>query len=158
MSNFNIIKADKKHCKRIWEWRNDPLTLKMSINQNIISFEDHILWFEKILLDKSKSLYLGEESKVLIGVIRFEQSNINKDIHDISLNIAPSMRGKGLGKKLLIHGIEAFKKEERPCRYFRAVIKKENTRSQKLFKSCGFYNYISKDYIAYRYDLYHPEN
>lgn len=154
MCNLKIIKASNKHSRKIWTWRNDPLSSEMSKMQNKISFEDHSFWFKNILLDETKKIYVGEELNVPLGVIRFEQSINDSKAYNISINVAPVIRGKGFGKRFLNKSIEIFKKEENKCRYLFAYIKKKNISSQKLFESCGFLNLSKEDIFTYRYDLF----
>ena len=122
----------------IWEWRNDPLTRKMSINSEKITWTEHSCWYEKVLLDNCRKLYIGQECGKPIGVIRFDKYNQKNYTYEVSINISPASRKKGLGKQLLTHGIRKFIKEVENCKFIRAKVKKDNEYSNKLFKSFGF--------------------
>ena len=138
MVDFLILKARKCHSEKIWEWRNDPITRKMFINGDKISWEDHSSWYEKLLLDNCKKLYVGERKGIPLGVVRFDKYEINNYIYEVSINISPDFRGKGVGKKLLMGGMKKLLEEVKDCKLIKAKVKKDNESSNKLFKSCGF--------------------
>ena len=121
----------------IWKWRNDPITRKMSVNSEEVSWEEHSTWYENVLLDKCRKLYIGEEEGIPIGVIRFDKCD-DEYAYEVSINISPVSRKKGFGKELLTHGIKKLLKEVENCKYVRAEVKKDNESSNKLFKSFGF--------------------
>ena len=138
MNDIVIVTAKDVHSEMLWQWRNDPITRKMSNNTEKISWEAHSCWFEKVLLDNSTKLYLGEEIGIPIGVIRFDKCDNDEYVYEVSINISPESRGKGFGKKLINNGIRRFLKEVANCKLIRAEVKKDNESSKKLFKSCGF--------------------
>ena len=138
MSEVVLVSAKSCHSEMIWEWRNDPISRQMSNNSEKVSWEDHSCWYEKVLLDNSRKLYLGEESGMPFGVARFDKSDKEEYVYDVSINISPASRGKGLGKKLITFGIRRFLKEVDNCKLIRAEVKKYNESSNNLFKSCGF--------------------
>ena len=122
----------------IWEWRNDPITKKMSVNDEKISWEEHTSWYEKVLLDECRKIYVGEEEGIPIGVERFDKCDDEEYVYEVSVNISPARRKKGFGKQLLTHGIRKLLKEVENCKFIRAEVKKDNLSSNKLFKSFGF--------------------
>lgn len=82
------------------KWRNDKHSIDMFINSYPVTLKEHQKWFDKILSSNNKYLFicLNHENEK-IGVVRFDIKNTNAEI---SINIAPEMRGKGLGKHCLI--------------------------------------------------------
>ena len=138
MNQIVIVSAKSCHSETIWEWRNDPITRKMSINSEKVSWEEHTSWYEKILLDKCMKLYVGEEEGIPIGVVRFDKCDDDEYVYEVSINISPAYRKKGFGKQLLTHGIRKLLKEVENCKFIRAEVKKDNLSSNKLFKSFGF--------------------
>ena len=114
-------------------------TRKMFINGEKLSWEEHSSWYEKALLDNFRKLYLGEESGIPIGIVRFDKCENEEYVFDVSINISPESRGKGFGKQLLNNGIRRLHKEVKSCKFIRAEVKKDNESSNKLFKSCGLF-------------------
>ena len=138
MSEIVLISAEICHSEILWEWRNEPINRKMGINSEKVSWEEHTSWYEKVLLDKCRKIYLGVESGIPIGVVRFDKSDNENYVYEVSITISPENRGKGFGKQLLNNGIRKLHKEVKNCKFIKAEVKKENEYSNKLFKSCGF--------------------
>ena len=138
MSEIVLVSAEICHSEMIWEWRNDPTTRKMFVNGEKVSWEEHSSWYKKTLLDNCKKLYLGEEGGNPIGIVRFDKCDYEEYVFNVSINMSPASRRKGFGKQLLNNGIRRLCKEEKNCKFIRAVVKKDNESSNKLFKSCGF--------------------
>tara|TARA_B100000886_G_C20340682_1_gene456486 strand:- start:181 stop:645 length:465 start_codon:yes stop_codon:yes gene_type:complete len=138
MSEIVLVSAEIRHTEMIWEWRNDPITRKMFVNSEKVSWEKHTLWYEKVLIDKCIKIYIGEEGGIPIGLVRFNKRDDEEYVYEVSINISPASRRKGFGKQLLTNGIKRLHKEVKNCKFIRAEVKKENKYSNKLFKSCGF--------------------
>ena len=138
MGEIILVSAEIYHSEMIWEWRNDPITRKMSVNDAKVSWEEHSFWYKKVLLDNSRKLYLGEEGGIPVGVVRFDKSDNEEFVFEVSINISPASRGKGFGQKLLNNGIKRLLKEVANCKFIKAKVKKDNKSSNKLFNSCGF--------------------
>jgi len=43
----------------ILNWRNDDVSRSMSINNEIISIEDHEKWFKESLENKNRNMFIG---------------------------------------------------------------------------------------------------
>ena len=152
MSEIVLVSAEICHSEMIWEWRNDPITRKMSGNRKMVSWEEHTLWYEKVLLDKCRKLYVGEEGGIPIGVVRFDKCDVEEYVYEVSINISPTSRRKGFGKQLLTNGIRRLLKEVDNCKFIRAEVKKNNASSNQLFISCGFI-FIEKESGMNSYEL-----
>ena len=119
----------------ILNWRNDPLTRSMSINSDIISLNNHNEWFERVINNSYNVSYIGILEKSKIGVCHFHL-NSDEKIFEVSINLNPSMRGKGLGFQFLTKSIAQFSKLHRGR--ILARVKNFNISSLKLFNACGF--------------------
>jgi RimJ/RimL family protein N-acetyltransferase len=123
--------------KDIFEWRNDDHTRAMYVNGERITWEDHKIWYAKILESKKSIIYLGkdEERKTSIGMVRFDIGNNNKN-SVVSINLNPIWRGKNVSVELLSSAIKQFRLiHHLPVM---AKVKKENMASIKCFERCLF--------------------
>ena len=59
------------------------------------------------------------------------------------LELAPQWRGKGIGRKLLQHGMDMFLSDNKVIKNIEAIIKIGNNISEHIFRQCGFNNKIS---------------
>ena len=133
-----ILKANIHHSQIIWEWRNDPSTISMSITNKAISWAEHEKWYKSNLNEKGIKTYIAKENNTYLGVVRFEQLKLDENIYEISINLAPKERGKGLGKIILKNSIDCFLKDQLNYKVIKANIKSENIQSIKTFLKCGF--------------------
>ena len=135
---FVLRRANENDKDTILTWRNNKIARAMSENQHPISAKEHASWFKARLSDCNCRIYIaiGDlDSKY--GIIRFDRHKKNSSAQ-VSLNIAPEHRGKGLGKFILRQGVDAYLKEFSDTHAVFAVIKNDNFISEHIFTKCGF--------------------
>jgi len=130
-----IRKANKSDSDDLLVWRNEYETRLMSFEQNLISEDAHRNWFSKSLKDKNRKILIGELEKAKIGVCRFDKDD-NQNVWEVSINLNPNFKGKGLGKIFLKNAVDFFQKTENlvVC----AKVKVKNVASLKTFLGAGF--------------------
>ena len=109
-------------------WRNDPLTRAMSRTQDEVEQEAHLAWFSRALDDAASTLLIGEVGGEKIGMVRLDRGAAT----EVSININPLCRGRGLGHELLAEALTWATGD------LWAVIKDENLASRRLFERAGF--------------------
>ena len=91
-----------------------------------------------------------------IGIISFELINSNKIYYEVSINISPLMRGKGLGQSLLDYATKSFYCDVKKCNRIYAEVKTDNIPSINLFNSAGYrytpYETTHEKFIKYFLD------
>ena len=144
-----IQKITKKDSLDIWLWRNDKKSIFFSKNKKKNTLNVHNKWFEKNLNNIKIKFYIGylvkNNHKKKVGVVRF---NIKSNYAVVSINLNPTMRGKGLSYILLEAGIKKFLKFKK-IRLI-AEIKKNNLASIRCFLRNGFYFLKSRN----KYNFY----
>lgn len=148
-NTINILpaKLNDEDGKIIMNWRNDPITRKMSHNQNIKIWEtfkeEYKTYFDNIPL-------FGTLNGEKIAFISYIKTNTHK-IYKIGININPDYRGKGLSKKILDQSIIHIKSNYQVDKII-AEIKHVNIPSIKLFTNYGFILIERfEDYDSYEY-------
>ncbi len=122
-------------CDDLFNWRNDPITVKYSPTGKV-EYSDHIRWFEKKIKDKQCLIWIIiDKNNQKVGMIRFD--NEEEQNAEISINLNPLFRGMGYGKKSLQKAIELYFKDY-PFHKIIAKIYSTNIASLKLFNSVGF--------------------
>src|SRR5688572_30062541 len=124
-------------CRMIWEWANDPESRRASFTSREISWEEHITWFEQKLVE-SQCVFLAvvqEESSNIVGSVRFQ---IEGDHAVISINIAPSYRGRGIGQRA-IRLATLFLFENTSVDTILATIRATNVASIRAFQRSGYH-------------------
>ncbi len=132
---IRIRKAVLSDSEVILAWRNDEETRKMSFNQEAISVEDHNRWFLSSLDMSDRLLYIAEYKGQPIGMVRF--CKIDDKKWEVSINLSPLYRGRGLGSKIIRSGCDAFLSERKKLMLI-AKTKAFNIASERAFKKAGF--------------------
>ena len=137
MSN-NKIKmrlATISDSESLFDWRSDRLSRSMSFDDTIPTFEEHRAWFENSLSNVNRTMYVGELGTDKIGVCRFDL-NKSESLAEVSINMNPKSRGRGLGKRFLTEGVECYLENNKYD--LLAKVKPENIASLKIFEAAGF--------------------
>ena len=130
----------------ILEWRNDALTRKMFRNSGVIDWEQHIQWLHSISDPNRLLLMCCQSMGTDVGFVWF---CIRQKTAEVSINLAPIARGRGLSGKCLIAAIY-FLQKERPCIIeLTAHVRVKNLASRRLFERLGFV--VSKETCNYLY-------
>jgi len=137
-----IRKANNSDSPRILEWRNDPVTQKMSKNTSPVRPEDHEAWFMTMRNDPSRIIYIAEVDAKPVAMCRFDLISIEEipprnGLAEVSINLAPEIRGRGLSSEILSRAIERFFSDYRPLSLI-ADIKEDNSASIRCFLKAGF--------------------
>jgi len=147
-TRVRIRAATLRDSRQVWAWRNDRLSRANSRNSALIARSDHERWFAGKLDSRCDATLIGVVQKESIGVVRFDGS-AEAEL-EVSINVAPSKRGFGLGSKLLAAACATIN-DERPHVGLIAYIRKENLQSQRVFEACGFSQVASNDeLLSYR--------
>lgn len=122
------------------EWRNDPLTRRMSLQTESVSSAQHVPWLEASLLSPLREIVLGEDAVTgkLVGTCRFDIDASAPGTAEVSITVAPDARGRGYAGALLRAAIDEFSGVHPDIETLTAVIRPENTASIQLFEAAGF--------------------
>ena len=123
----------------ILTWRNDPASRKMSNTWSIISPTEHATWFADMLENRDHIGIVGEVNGEKIGVVFML---ISAGTSNVSINLNPLHRGKGVAASLLRSSILEVQKIFPTIQQFTAEIKDTNTASMKIFVQNGFNMHI----------------
>lgn len=127
--------AARTDCHIVWEWANDAVVRAASFSSGFIPWEAHRRWFTSFLRDERNIFFIAEDREGRpIGQIRFAGDG---ETAVVSVSLAPTSRGRGLGGILIAVGSrEAFAVSGIRC--IRAFVKPENERSLRAFEGAGY--------------------
>ncbi len=111
------------------DWRNDPETRAASFTLEPVPLDKHLAWLKKTLRGPVR-LRVAEDNGVPVGTVRWEPNE--DEAPELSWTVAPSARGRGVGKRMLKKAVEAFR------RPLTARIKSENIASIRIAEAVGF--------------------
>ena len=121
--------------RAVWEWRNDPVTRAVSVTTGEVPWAGHSSWFEAVLADPSRHLLVGLCGDEPIGVVRFDGSALGA--WEVSVNLAPTARGRRLAVPLLLAG-RAWLGEHERVESVKALVSESNEASLRTFRSAGY--------------------
>jgi UDP-2,4-diacetamido-2,4,6-trideoxy-beta-L-altropyranose hydrolase len=93
-----LRRAGPGDCRAVFNLANDPTVRAHSFQAGPISWDGHVRWYERLLGDPDRALYLAVVGGVLAGQIRFDRAG---ERADLGFSVAAPFRGKGLGAGLL---------------------------------------------------------
>jgi UDP-2,4-diacetamido-2,4,6-trideoxy-beta-L-altropyranose hydrolase len=121
--------------RQLLVWANDPVVRRNAFSTDPISAETHHRWFHGRLANSSSRLFIVESSDgVALGQVRFDLDEGN---WRIDYSLAPMLRGRGLGRRLLEAALSTLASE---CAGHTVVgeVKMVNLPSRRVFESLGF--------------------
>jgi UDP-2,4-diacetamido-2,4,6-trideoxy-beta-L-altropyranose hydrolase len=127
--------ANQNDVKKIYEWRNASDVRRYSHNSEIISFDQHKKWFENVLEDSGRYIFIGCLDGDEIGVLRFD---VLGEQAEVSIYLAPEKHGQGYGAALIAAGENWLLSHCPEVSCVNAEVLPENKASNKLFEMCGY--------------------
>ncbi len=131
--------ADLSDSRLLWLWTNDAKTRSASLYTEPISWLQHLRWFRAALGETRQRIFVAHLPGLageFVGVVRCEVHG-QDPIGEVSLNLAPTMRGFGWGHSILSASCSRFLREL-PIERLRAQIKSNNGASAGVFRGAGF--------------------
>lgn len=133
-NSIRLRKATLDDCRTLFNWRNDQVTVAMSLVSEPVPWESHVAWFENSLVNPKRHLLVAEQDGNPVGTIRFDDLD---DTSEISITVSPDQRGKGMGTSLL-DAADEWAREELGLDRIIARIKESNPASIAIFKKSGY--------------------
>lgn len=133
---IHLRNARHEDAELLLNWKNDPISRKLSINSESIPWESHLKWFEEKLGSPNYYIKVAiDKEKKPLGYIRLEKTLSAWLIH---FYVSIEHRGKGFGKLILENGIRELQKDKGNSISFKALVLKANVASAACFLACDF--------------------
>lgn len=133
----------------LFRWKNDKETRVNSACTKEVTLEEHTDWYQKILADTKKTIYILQAGEELLGQGRLEEK---QNIGIISYSVNSFYRNSGYGT-ILLERLEE-KAKTGAIEYLEGTVRITNIGSQRCFEKC---NYVIKskgdECITYRKQL-----
>lgn len=130
---LNFRQIDQNDIDLLFRWINDPVVRSQSYNTDLISYQEHVSWFEKKILSHKSTMFIFCVDKEPMGLVRFDKLQSETVI---GILIDANFRGLGLAARMLIISIEKYVQKQKASIF--AYIKIENKASEKAFIKAGF--------------------
>jgi UDP-2,4-diacetamido-2,4,6-trideoxy-beta-L-altropyranose hydrolase len=117
------------------EWANDPATRRNAFTQARISPEGHKRWLQAKLNDPQCRMVIFETADhIPVGQVRFDRED---QAWAISYSVAPLLRGRGIGAKMLEMALSQLACEG-VAGSMLGRVKPTNLASRRIFEKLGF--------------------
>jgi RimJ/RimL family protein N-acetyltransferase len=118
-------------------WANDPTTRAAGFRPAPIRADEHRRWLATRLGSRTARLYIGMRGDDPVGQVRLERDDDGRV--EVSISVAPEVRGAGIGRALLAAALEAGRRDAtlRPTAFV-ARIRPGNAASIALFAGADF--------------------
>lgn len=133
---LSVRSARNDDSEDIWLWRNDPTTRTASQTHSPISWPAHHRWWQSAFFSANRRFFIVQEGEQAVGVVRFDRVD-GSEVWEVSINVRPDARGRGVGAPALTLARAAFLQEQ-PGAELRCTIHEGNRASQLLFERSGF--------------------
>lgn len=120
---------------RLLEWRNHPSTRAVSLERAVIAPDVHARWFADVLERPDRLLLVAVEAGREVGSVRFDE--VEPRVWQVSLVVAPPVRGRGVGGRVLAAGLAQLC-QRCPQSSVVAEVVPGNVASSRLFARAGF--------------------
>lgn len=129
--------AFPKDLDRMLEIRNQEKNRLSSLNNQIISKEQHYEWFDKYKAQNKGVIFMIEEQGQSIGILRLDRY---EKAMEVSICLDESWTCKGFGEKAISSGVYYVSQVYPEIKVFTATILRRNLRSIAFFSKMGFIN------------------
>ena len=136
---LKVRNVTEEDCTLLFKWVNDEDVRNNALNSEEIIWTKHVSWFRRKIDDPNSVIFILEKDNYPIGQIRYERRE--EDFWDIDFFIDPNFRGLGFGKKIIELTLGKITGS------VRALVKKDNFASCKVFEKLGFQELESKEGI-----------
>ena len=129
-NNFYLRRANMEDIKKVYELSNSDYVRKYSINKEKIEWDNHIKWYNEVLENPDKILYIVENNNgEFCGQVRFDLGE-TKNI--ISISLSKKIKGKGMSKWIVDRALREIDREM-GIKKVTAYILDDNVASKKVF-------------------------
>ncbi len=117
-------------------WRNDAETRMQSIDTAPVLPGDHARWYAAVLRDPDRDLLVVGSGDAHVGTVRFDR--LDPGSIEVSLTLAPEVRGQGLAGTVLACGEEHLSSSSGAAVRVVARVREDNHASLALFRRAGY--------------------
>lgn len=135
MPAVSLRRARADDAKLVFDWRNLPEIVRLSLSGRTVDWSSHRSWFDEALQERERLILIVEVDGEACGQVRFDWTN--DETCEVSIYLLPGWTGRGFGVEALRQGCaQAFslKRTERIL----ARVKVDNSPSLSAFRRAGF--------------------
>lgn len=154
--DIRLRRAEKRDNNFLFQLRNEDGVRAQFWQTERVDVPTHDAWFERMLQNPKRVLYVVEADGSSAGQVRFDVGDDGGSA-EVSVAVTERLRGKGIGSAALRSAGELFITDFPGVQKIFAHIKPDNAASVKTFKKAGYadggvINYEGHQCIAMVYE------
>jgi UDP-4-amino-4,6-dideoxy-N-acetyl-beta-L-altrosamine N-acetyltransferase len=135
---INFINTNELEKSLILEWRNNENVRKWMVNNNIISLEEHLNYINSLKNKDDKLCFLIKEYDEYLGIIEFDEINLNTKSAYFGINANIDIKVRGIGR--ILESISTYiAKELLKLETLKLYVFKENSKAINLYKKSNYF-------------------
>ena len=138
---ISLRPATAADAKSIFEWRNDPVIVRLGSSQREVTWTEHEEWFSQSITSGKRRIFIVQNEGVPIGQVRFDLLESSECV--ISAYLLTEFTGRGWGVEAMRSGCEMIF-EIWPIQSVSACVRAENKAVQSALAKVGFEEIASK--------------
>jgi len=127
---ISLRRATREDAMIVFEWQTSPGTRVYARNRQVPSLTEHLDWFSEKVASDDSQIWVGLSDGRPFGIVRLDRRD---EEWEVSIVVAPHMRGSGFGKAMLA----AIDEISRDKKLFAEVLP-GNQASHALFRAAGY--------------------
>lgn len=143
-------------CDTLLRWRNLDQVRLMSFNSDKISYEDHLAWFKKMMMDDTKKYFIFTIDQEAVGIVSFFKFDQKNKSAYWSFHLGDVEVPRGTGTEMCRLGV-ALAKDYLKIKILNAEVIEANVKSIKIHEALSFEKIHhscqardGKSYLTYR--------
>lgn len=141
VETIRLRPATAADAKLIFEWRNDPVIVRLGSSQREVTWTEHEEWFSQSITSGKRRIFIVQNDGVPIGQVRFDLLESSECV--ISAYLLTEFTGRGWGVEAMRSGCEMIF-EIWPIQSVSACVRAENKAVQSALAKVGFEEIASK--------------
>ncbi|HMC74086.1 MAG TPA: GNAT family N-acetyltransferase [Terriglobales bacterium] len=141
VETISLRPATAADAKLIFEWRNDPVIVRLGSSQREVTWTEHEEWFSQSITSGKRRIFIVQNDGVPIGQVRFDLLESSECV--ISAYLLTEFTGRGWGVEAMRSGCEMIF-EIWPIQSVSACVRAENKAVQSALAKVGFEEIASK--------------
>jgi RimJ/RimL family protein N-acetyltransferase len=132
-------------CELVFAWNFAPEVRARSRRPAPVGFAEHARWFDRRIADRAAPIWIIEDARVPVGVVRLDL--VAHGLMRISIALAADARDRGIGRAAILQACRAWGQP------VLAEILADNLASRACFEACGFRPVVECDgLLTYHWD------
>jgi UDP-2,4-diacetamido-2,4,6-trideoxy-beta-L-altropyranose hydrolase len=141
VETISLRPATAADAKLIFEWRNDPVIVRLGSSQREVTWTEHEEWFSQSITSGKRRIFIVEKDGLGIGQVRFDLVASSECV--ISAYLLAQFTGRGWGVEAMRSACEMIF-EIWPIQFVTACVRAENKAVQSALGKVGFEEIASK--------------